>query len=62
MKADEAGDLFGNGGRILMVRATAKDLAAAQEHVYSYLKKLDIPQTFYRHDIGFRATGKKYQD
>lgn len=62
VKADEAGDLFGNGGRILMVRATAKDLAAAQEHVYSYLKKLDIPQTFYRHDIGFRATGKKYLD
>lgn len=55
-----ADDLAGSGGRILMVRAEAAGLKEAQEHVYAYLAKLDIPQTFYRHDIGYRATGKQF--
>lgn len=55
-----ADDLAGSGGRILMVRAEAADLKEAQEHVYAYLAKLDIPQTFYRRDIGYRATGKQF--
>lgn len=55
-----ADDLAGSGGRILMVRAEAADLKEAQEHVYAYLAKLDIPQTFYRRDIGYRATGKRF--
>lgn len=55
-----ADDLAGSGGRILMVRAEAAGLKEAQEHVYVYLAKLDIPQTFYRHDIGYRATGKQF--
>ena len=55
-----AADLAGSGGRILMVRAEAADLKEAQEHVYAYLAKLDIPQTFYRRDIGYRATGKRF--
>lgn len=55
-----ADDLAGSGGRILMVRAEAADLKEAQEHVYAYLANLDIPQTFYRRDIGYRATGKRF--
>lgn len=55
-----ADDLAGSGGRILMVRAEAAGLKDAQEHVYAYLAKLNIPQTFYRRDIGYRATGKKF--
>lgn len=55
-----ADDLAGSGGRILMVRAEAAGLKEAQEHVYAYLAKLDIPQTFYRRDIGYRATGKRF--
>ena len=55
-----ADDLAGSGGRILMVRAEAADLKEAQEHVYAYLAKRDIPQTFYRRDIGYRATGKQF--
>ncbi|WP_280515551.1 phosphoribosylglycinamide synthetase C domain-containing protein, partial [Lactobacillus nasalidis] len=51
----------GSGGRILMVRAEAADLPAAQKQVYDYLAKLDIPRTFYRQDIGYRATGKKFE-
>ncbi len=43
-----------------MVRAEEADLKEAQEHVYAYLAKLDIPQTFYRRDIGYRATGKRF--
>lgn len=53
-------DLKGNGGRILMVRAEAASLDAAQKHVYDYLAKLDEPECFYRRDIGARATGKTY--
>lgn len=61
--ANVSGDLNnlkGNGGRILMVRAEDKDLRKAQNHVYSYLSKLNEPECFYRKDIGYRATGNKF--
>ena len=38
-----------------MVISEADNLVQAQDNVYSYLSKLDLPDCFYRHDIGNRA-------
>lgn len=48
-------NLIGNGGRLFMVISEADNLVQAQDNVYSYLSKLDLPDCFYRHDIGNRA-------
>lgn len=56
--ANVSGDLTNlqnDGGRILMVISEANDLKTAQTNVYEYLASLNIPHTFYRHDIGNRA-------
>lgn len=47
--------LQGAGGRLLMVVATAADLATARHRAYAYLAAHPRPQTYYRHDIGARA-------
>lgn len=48
-------NLQSTGGRILMAISEADDLRTAQANVYEYLDQLDIPHTFYRHDIGNKA-------
>lgn len=48
-------NLIGDGGRLFMVISEADNLVQAQDNVYSYLSKLDLPDCFYRHDIGNRA-------
>lgn len=48
-------NLTGDGGRLFMVISEADNLVQAQDNVYSYLSKLDLPDCFYRHDIGNRA-------
>lgn len=48
-------NLIGDGGRLFMVISEADNLVQAQDNVYSYLSKLDLPACFYRHDIGNRA-------
>lgn len=47
--------LRGAGGRLLMVIATAADLATAQRQAYAYLAANPKEETYYRHDIGARA-------
>ena len=49
-------DLKGAGGRILTVLASAPSLAEAQLKVYECLNSQVQAETFYRKDIGFRAT------
>lgn len=51
----ELDNLIGDGGRLLMVISEADSLVKVQDNVYSYLSKLDLPNCFYRHDIGNRA-------
>ncbi|WP_288145733.1 phosphoribosylglycinamide synthetase C domain-containing protein, partial [Lactobacillus sp. N54.MGS-719] len=48
-------NLIGDGGRLFMVISEADNLVQAQDNVYSYLSKLELPDCFYRHDIGNRA-------
>ena len=48
-------NLIDDGGRLFMVILEADNLVQAQDNVYSYLSKLDLPDCFYRHDIGNRA-------
>lgn len=48
-------NLIGDGGRLFMVISEADNLVQAQDNVYSYLSKLDLPDCFYHHDIGNRA-------
>ena len=49
------GQLLTAGGRVLMVIASADNLASAKEHVYGQIAKIDCPQLFHRTDIGHRA-------
>ncbi len=51
----ELDNLIGDGGRLFMVISEADNLVQAQDNVYSYLSKFDLPDCFYRHDIGNHA-------
>lgn len=47
--------VFSNGGRILGLTATGGDLSQAVDRAYSQMSKINVPGTFYRHDIGKRG-------
>ena len=47
--------LVANSGRVLLVEASAPDLAAAQRKVYAILDAVNTEGMFYRHDIGAKA-------
>jgi phosphoribosylamine--glycine ligase len=49
------GQLIANGGRVLNVTATGKTVQEAQNAAYAAIAKIDWPEGFYRHDIGWRA-------
>ena len=49
------GRLVTNGGRVLMVISSGKDLAAAREKVYREIAKIDCDNLFYRNDIAHCA-------
>ena len=49
------GELLSSGGRILGVTGTGPDLALARETAYASLKKIAVPGTFFRTDIGSKA-------
>jgi phosphoribosylamine--glycine ligase len=53
--AINAGALVANGGRVLNVTAAGPTAGAAQARVYDAIDRIDWPQGFYRHDIGWRA-------
>jgi len=52
------GTLQGNGGRVLTVVATAKDLAAARDAAYAGVAAIDWPDAIWRRDIGVRALAR----
>ena len=49
------GQVFTNGGRVLMVVAGGKDLADAREKVYQEISKIQCENLFYRKDIAHIA-------
>ena len=53
-KRDEA-RILANGGRVLNVTARGKTVREAQARAYQAIDRIDWPEGFYRHDIGWRA-------
>lgn len=51
----EGSQIVASGGRVLNVTALGRDVAEAKTRAYEALTKIDWPQGFYRHDIGWRA-------
>ncbi len=51
------GKLLANGGRVLNVTATGKDIREAVARAYQGVDAIDWPEGFYRKDIGWRALG-----
>jgi len=54
----KAGKIVSSGGRVLCVTALGDGLAAARQNAYAALKKIRMPDGFYRRDIG--AKGVKF--
>jgi phosphoribosylamine--glycine ligase len=52
------GGLVTNGGRILNVTATGKDVAEARAKAYAAVDKISFPGMRYRTDIGARAEAR----
>lgn len=49
------GKLLANGGRVLNITATGKDIREAVGRAYAGVDAIDWPGGFYRKDIGWRA-------
>lgn len=49
---NEQGQLVASGGRILMVVSQQPTVELCREEVYELIKKISVPNTFYRQDIG----------
>ena len=47
-------NFFSNGGRVLSVTSTGKNIEEARKSAYKVLKKLNWKNGFYRKDIGFK--------
>ena len=56
---NEAGELIAVGGRVLNVTALGDTIAEAQKRAYAAVEKIDWPEGFYRHDIGWRAVARE---
>ena len=50
--------IVADGGRVLGVTARGDTIAEAKSLAYAAIDRIDWPQGFFRHDIGFRATGR----
>ena len=49
------GSVVSSGGRVLTVVGTGPDLAQARATAYAGIERLDLPGSFYRHDIAEQA-------
>jgi len=54
-----AGQIIANGGRVLCVTAVAPTIADAQKSAYQAVERIDWPEGFCRHDIGWRGIARK---
>ncbi|MHC9536415.1 phosphoribosylamine--glycine ligase [Dellaglioa sp. BT-FLS60] len=48
-------ELVNSGGRIYILHETGLDMVDAQQRVYQLVDNFEVPKTFYRMDIGYRA-------
>jgi phosphoribosylamine--glycine ligase len=55
----EGGRIVANGGRVLNVCGTGTTIREAQTNAYAAINKIDWPQGFCRHDIGWRAIARE---
>ncbi|MFA4993690.1 MAG: phosphoribosylamine--glycine ligase [Bdellovibrionales bacterium] len=53
------GEITANGGRVLCITAVAPTVAEAQKLAYQAVERIDWPEGFCRHDIGWRAIARK---
>ena len=53
------GQLVANGGRVLNVTARGENVTTAQKIAYDAVNKIDFPQGFCRHDIGWREVKRE---
>jgi phosphoribosylamine--glycine ligase len=51
--------ILADGGRVLGVTATGRDIAEAQARAYASVDKIDWPEGFCRRDIGWRAVERE---
>jgi phosphoribosylamine--glycine ligase len=56
--AMEDGRLVANGGRVLNITASGATIVEAQAKAYDAIDKIDWPEGFCRHDIGWRAVAR----
>jgi phosphoribosylamine--glycine ligase len=49
------GRLLADGGRVLAVTASGRDVEEAQARAYGAIGQIDWPEGFFRRDIGWRA-------
>ncbi|OWJ74747.1 phosphoribosylamine--glycine ligase [Haematobacter genomosp. 1] len=52
---EREGRILANGGRVLNLTARGATLAEARERAYAMVERVDWPEGFCRHDIGWRA-------
>ncbi|WP_297889681.1 phosphoribosylamine--glycine ligase [Sulfurihydrogenibium sp.] len=55
---EKDGKIITNGGRVLTVTATGKDINQAREKVYNAIEKIHFEGALYRKDIGFREVNR----
>ena len=52
-------NLISNGGRILNIMSIGNNYLKIRKKIISYIKKLNLKNTFYRKDIGWRVINKR---
>lgn len=52
---DDNGDIISIGGRVLGITATGENIGHARRLVYEAVERVEWPEGFCRHDIGWRA-------
>ena len=57
----EGGRIVANGGRVLNVTALGHTVREAQARAYAAIARIDWPEGFCRHDIGWRAIEREKQ-
>ncbi|GAA2263380.1 MULTISPECIES: phosphoribosylamine--glycine ligase [Kitasatospora] len=57
-RADEDGQVFSAGGRVLSVTATGTDLAEARERAYRAVGRITLKGSHHRSDIALKAAGR----
>ncbi|MCR5813597.1 MAG: phosphoribosylamine--glycine ligase [Desulfovibrio sp.] len=60
-RCGQDGQIVSSGGRILCVTALGSDLLEAQTRAYQAVRKLSVPQSFYRTDIGNKGVRRLNQ-